>query len=317
MNFQTLTTKYFDYLERQGKTFNIVAGLYCTILLGFLDYYTDTITGVDYTLAFFYLLPVSFVAWFAGRNAGIAISMVCILTKLSVQSGSAEPISLIIWKNGTSLAFFLVITTLITKIRQLLEQERVLSRTDHLTGAVNARAFLEVLTNEIYRQGRYDHTFGLAYIDLDNFKEINDNFGHTAGDIVLKTVVKTISGNLRRTDTIARLGGDEFGILFPDADQEAGPAAINKIREQLDICMKQNNIPVTFSIGLITCPEPPGSANEIITLVDNLMYDMKKNGKNSVRHAVYARKDHEPGREAVNGHEKLPCDPLIRDFSSS
>jgi len=291
MGFRTLTIKYFDYLERQGKTFNIVAGLYCTALLGFLDYYSDTITGVDYTLAFFYLLPVSFVAWFSGRNAGIAISLLCVLTKMSVQPASKEAISLVIWKNGTSLAFFLVITILIVKIRQLLDQERVLSRTDNLTGAVNARAFLELLTNEIYRQDRYDHPFGLAYIDVDNFKEINDNMGHAAGDIVLKTVVKTISENLRRTDIIARLGGDEFGILFPDTDEEAGPAVIGKIREQLNICMMQHNIPVTFSIGLLTCPEPPESANEIITIVDNLMYHVKKNGKNSVRHAVYAKEE--------------------------
>ena len=291
MDFQSLTIKYFNYLDRQGKVFNIVAGLYCTAFLGFVDYYSDTITGTDYTLAFFYLLPVSFVSWFSGRNAGIGISLICVLIKASILFGSEEPISLVIWENGTALAFFLVTTSLITRIRQLLENERVLSRTDHLTGAVNARAFLEVLTNEIYRQGRYYHPFGLSYIDVDNFKEINDNLGHAAGDIVLKTVVTTISENLRRTDIIARLGGDEFGILFPDTDEEAGLAAINKIRNQLDACMTQHNIPVTFSIGLLTCPAPPESANEVITLVDNLMYEVKKNGKNSVRHAVYVKKE--------------------------
>jgi len=298
MNSQTLTIKYLAFLERKGKTFNIFFGIICTALLGFLDYNSDTITGVDYTLAFFYLLPVSFVAWFSGRNAGMSISVFCVLTKMAVLPASVKKFSLVIWENSTSLAFFLVTTLLIVKIRQLLEQERVLSRTDHLTGAVNARAFLELLTNEIYRQDRHYHPFGLAYIDIDNFKEINDNLGHAAGDIVLKTVVATISDNLRRTDTIARLGGDEFGILFPDTDAEAGPSAINKIREQLQICMMHNNIPVTFSIGLITCPEPPDSANEVITLVDSLMYEVKKNGKNSVRHAVYARKDQKPHSDA-------------------
>jgi len=290
MGFRTLTIKYFDYLERQGKTFNIVAGLFCTALLGFLDYYSDTITGVDYTLAFFYLLPVSFVAWFAGLEAGIAISLVCILTKMFVLLSSVEPLSLVLWKNGTSLAFFVVITILIAKIRQLLEHERILSRTDHLTGAVNARAFLEALKNEIYRQGRHYHPFGLAYIDVDNFKEINDIFGHKAGDIVLKTVVETISEKLRRTDMIARLGGDEFAILLPDTDEAAGPSAIGKIREQLNITMQQYSLSATFSIGLLSCTEPPESADEVITLADNLMYEVKKNGKNGVRHAVYAKK---------------------------
>jgi diguanylate cyclase (GGDEF)-like protein len=300
MNPDSLITRYLNYLERQGKAFNIIAGLYCTALLGFLDYYSDVLTGFDFTLAFFYLLPVSFVTWFAGRNAGIAISLVCVFVKIFIEVYSIEPLMLIIWKNATSLAFFLVVTILLTKIHQLLEQERALSRTDHLTGAVNARAFLEVLSSEIYRQGRHYHPFCLAYIDLDNFKEINDNFGHSAGDIVLKTVVRTISDNLRRSDTIARLGGDEFGIVFPEADEKAGQAAINKIRDQLHRCMMQNNIPVTFSIGLLTCPEPPDSANEIITIVDNLMYDVKKNGKNNVRHAVYAGKEQEPDCRKVS-----------------
>jgi diguanylate cyclase (GGDEF)-like protein len=291
MNVRTLAATYFDFLDRRGKTFNIFAGLLCTALLGFLDYYSDTITGVDYTLSFFYLLPVAFVAWFAGREAGIAISLTCVLTKMSVQTDSAESFSLFIWKNGTSLAFFLVITTLIAKIRNLLDHEKVLSRTDHLTGAVNTRAFLEVLTNEIYRQGRHYHPFGLAYIDIDNFKAINDNQGHSAGDVVLKTVVSTISETLRRTDIIGRIGGDEFGIFLPDTDEAAGSSAINKIREQLQIKMERYSIPVTFSIGLLTCSEPPESASEVITIADNLMYEVKKGGKNSIRHGVYTRKE--------------------------
>ena len=299
MNLRTLAIKYFAFLDRQGKPFNIVAGLFCTALLGFLDYYSDTVTSVDYTLVFFYLLPVSFVAWFAGRKAGIAISLACVLTKMSIQFSSEEAIALVIWKNGTSLAFFLVITILIAKIRQLLGHERLLSRTDHLTGAVNIRAFLEALTNEIYRQRRSYHPLALAYIDIDNFKEINDSFSHAAGDAVLQSVVATIAANLRRTDIIARLGGDEFAILLHDSDAAAGLAAINKIREQLHSSMKRHNSPVTFSIGLLSCSEPPESADEILTLADNLMYEVKKSGKNGIRQAVYAGKTLEPASLAA------------------
>ena len=300
MKLQTIANRYFDFLDRRGTTFNVVVGLFCTALLGFVDYYSDTITGVDYTLAFFYMLPVSFVAWFAGREAGIAISLVCILTKMSVQFTSEETLSLIIWKDGTSLGFFIVTTILITKIRELLEHEKLLSRTDHLTGAANTKAFLEALTSEVFREQRHFlqrghyHPFGLAYIDLDDFKKINDDFGHTAGDVVLKTVAATIARNLRRTDVIARLGGDEFAILLPDTDAEAGPAAMEKIREQLHISMAQLLMPVTFSIGLLTCPEPPEIADEVLTFADNLMYEVKKSGKNSVRHAVYAKQGRVP-----------------------
>lgn len=283
-----LTNKYFIFLEQQGKAFNIVAGLYCTAALGFLDYYTDSLLGSDYTLAFFYLLPVAFVAWLAGRNAGLAISLLCAATRMFVQRDAQEQLSFILWENGTSLAFFFVITLLLTKVKQLLVHERALSRIDHLTGAVNARAFLEGLKHEIYRQGRSYQPFGLAYIDIDNFKEVNDRFGHKAGDIVLKTVVDTIAANLRRTDIIARLGGDEFAILLPDTGEDAGPAVLRKVRNQLRTCMEQYELAVTFSIGLITCNQPPVSADEIITLADKLMYEVKNNGKDNIRHAVYA-----------------------------
>jgi len=299
MHLRNLAIKYIDFLDRQGKTFNIVAGLLCTAFLGVLDYYSDTITGEDYSLAFFYLLPVSFVAWFAGRRAGVAISLACVLTKMSILFSTVETTSLVIWKNGTALAFFLIITVLIAKIRQLLEHERLLSRTDHLTGAVNIRAFLEALTNEIYRQRRSYHPLTLAYIDIDNFKDINDNFSHAAGDVVLQSVVATIVASLRRTDIIARLGGDEFAILLHDSDEVAGLAAINKIREQLHINTKRHNSPVTFSIGLLSCLEPPESAEEILTLADKLMYEVKKSGKNSIRHAVYAEKALEPASLAA------------------
>lgn len=293
MNVRTLIIRYFAFLDQQGKTFNIVAGLLCTALLGWLDYYSDTIAGVDYTLVFFYLLPVSFAAWSAGRRAGIVISLACVLTKMSIQFSFEETISLVIWKNGTSLAFFLTITVLIAKIRNLLEHERLLSRTDHLTGAVNTRAFLEALSNEIFRQRRARHPLNLAYIDIDNFKEINDNFSHAAGDAVLKRVAATITANLRQTDILARLGGDEFAILFHDSNEAAGLVAINKIREQLQISMKHHTPHVTVSIGLLSCPVPPESADEILTLADNLMYEAKKTGKNRICHAVYAQKAHE------------------------
>lgn len=287
MNVRALTIKYFDFLDRQGNIFNIIVGLACTALVGVLDYYLNYITKTNYTLAFFYLLPIAFVAWFAGKKAGVAISLTCAITKMLVYPLENQSLSQGIWRNCTACAFFLIIALLLAKVRQLLDHERLLSRTDHLTGAVNTRAFQEILANEILRQRRQNHPFALAYIDVDNFKEINDRFGHTTGDFLLRTVAETIDATLRRTDVIARLGGDEFALLLPHTDVEAAPIAIDKISEQLHISMNTHHLPVTFSIGLLTCSQPPGSAAEIITLADDLMYSVKKSGKNSVRHAVY------------------------------
>lgn len=284
---QSLIVKYFDFLDRRGKPFNFVVGLCCSLLIGGLDYFLKQISDTDFSFSLFYLLPIAFVAWFSGKNAGIVISLLCATSRIFNYTATNAGLLLLAWKTGTVFTFFLIIALLIAKVRSLLEQEKLLSRTDHLTNAANYRAFMEIMSNEIYRQRRYCHPFGLAYIDIDNFKEINDHFGHSAGDVLLQTVVATIFRNLRQTDVIARLGGDEFAILLPDTDETAGVAAINKIREQLHEQLWQDSMPITFSIGLISCLEPPDSADEAITLADNLMYTVKKSGKNNIRHAVY------------------------------
>lgn len=288
MLIRDMVVKYCEFLDRKGRTFNVAVGVLCAALLGAVDYYSDIYVGTDYPLYFFYLLPVAFVAWFAGRNAAIAIAITCVAIKLSIQGVFPEALSLLIWRNGSAFAFFLVVGTLLAKLRQLLDNERSLSRIDHLTGAVNRKVFLDVTADEIYRLRRHDQPFSLAYIDLDNFKEINDTRGHSTGDFLLQTVVATISSNLRRTDVVSRLGGDEFAILLTNSDEQAALIAIYKIREQLHLTMKQHNLAVTFSIGVLTCTVAPQTVDEIITLADNLMYAVKKSGKNGIRHAVYA-----------------------------
>lgn len=287
-----MAVRYCEFLDRKGRTFNIAAGAICAALLATIDYYSDIYFGMDYTLALFYLLPVAFVAWFAGKNAAIAIAIACAVTKITIVF-SSEPLTLLIWKNGSAFVFFLVVGTLLAKIRKLLNHERALSRIDHLTGAVNRRAFLDVATSEIFRLRRHDQPFTIAYIDLDNFKEINDTYDHSTGDFLLQTVVGTIAANLRRTDVVSRLGGDEFAILLTNSNEKAAHVAIHKIHEQLHVSMKQHKLPVTFSIGVLTCVAAPQTVDEIITLADNLMYEVKRNGRNGVRHAVYASGDRE------------------------
>lgn len=114
-----------------------------------------------------------------------------------------------------------------------LEREKEFTDTDFLISGVNMRMFSELLQSEIDRAKRYRNTFSLAYLDLDNFKAINDQFGHNIGDRVLAAVVHQAQKLLRKTDTVARLGGDEFAFLLPETDQTAAKAAISKIHSGL------------------------------------------------------------------------------------
>jgi len=167
-----------------------------------------------------------------------------------------------------------------------LRQEKHLSRIDSLTGAATRRAFYESLEGELSRLKRYGRPLSVAYLDLDNLKRVNDELGHEAGDAVLCAVSATVRKNLRKTDTVGRLGGDEFAILFSEADSDTARAAMNKFNHCLLEAMRQNQRPVTFSIGLVTCLKAATSAEGLMKKADELMYEVKKTGKNNITQAI-------------------------------
>jgi diguanylate cyclase (GGDEF)-like protein len=128
----------------------------------------------------------------------------------------------------------------------------------------------------------------MAYIDLDNFKTVNDRLGHTGGDQVLRAVVSHINMHLRKTDVVARLGGDEFALLFPETNQEAAQAVVIKIQSGLLEEMQQMNWPVTFSNGVVTCAVSPRSTDDLVRMADKVMYSVKREGKNAITYRTYS-----------------------------
>ena len=175
---------------------------------------------------------------------------------------------------------------LTSKLSEALRRESGLARSDYLTGALNARAFYEIAQMEIVRARRFQHPFTIAYFDVDNFKAVNDQAGHHAGDDLLRVIVKTIKESIRATDSIARLGGDEFGVLFPESRPESIGQTIGRIQGQLLAVVSGGLVPVTFSIGALTCLSSPPTVNEMMKIVDRLMYSVKSEGKNRLRHEI-------------------------------
>jgi len=127
----------------------------------------------------------------------------------------------------------------------------------------------------------------MVYIDLDNFKTVNDKLGHAVGDLVLKFVVDTILKQIRNTDFLARLGGDEFAILLTDMDQKHAQSLVQRLQSALLEKMKFNEWDVTFSIGVLTVLSMPESVDRLVSMTDALMYDIKGKGKNAVQYSVY------------------------------
>jgi diguanylate cyclase (GGDEF)-like protein len=175
----------------------------------------------------------------------------------------------------------------LSTLRRALEHERELACTDYLTGAVNSRVFYDLLQTEINRAQRYKHPFTIVYIDLDNFKTVNDEFGHATGDQVLSFVVNQTRKHLRNTDVVARLGGDEFALLLPETKQEFAKVVLSKLQCNFLAEMQQNSWPVTLSIGVLTFLATPCAAEEVVRMVDDLMYSVKRGSKNDIKYAIY------------------------------
>jgi diguanylate cyclase (GGDEF)-like protein len=203
-----------------------------------------------------------------------------------------------LWNTMIRFGFFVLVTYLLTELRRAHEVQRLLARTDYVSGAVNARHFNELLEVEIARAYRYQLPLTMAYIDVDDFKRVNDSFGHDTGDEVLHFIVSVLQSQLRNTDTVARMGGDEFALLLPMAGQPEAQAVISRLHADLTQQMQQKNWPVTFSIGIVICVAAPASAKELIKLADELMYGVKNDTKNNFRFIIYTDTQSQDDKEA-------------------
>ena len=175
-----------------------------------------------------------------------------------------------------------------TDSRQLtdeLTRVRLLSLTDELTDLPNRRAFLRRLEDEVGRVQRYGLPLTLALIDLDNFKEVNDKFGHAAGDEVLRCYSKNILSIFRHHDMVGRYGGEEFAVLLPNTDKEGALRALAKVKKRSAETRWQVNGTVrhvpTFSAGLALY-KPGESPGAFIERADNALYRAKRLGRNRV-----------------------------------
>jgi diguanylate cyclase (GGDEF)-like protein len=275
-----------NYLEQQPKVILWVTALLAMALLGLMDY----LTGFEISFSFFYLLPVSLSAWAISRNAGFVLSAASGATWLMANFLAGEQLShplIPFWNTLMRVGFFLVVSVLISQVHRLLDQERSLARTDFLTGALNSRSFYDTAGSEIARATRYQRPLTILYIDLDNFKSVNDQMGHVAGDGVLQSVAQTITRSIRSIDSVARLGGDEFAVLLPETPDQAAKVIAPRLQQALLGEMRNNHWPITFSIGALTCYRPPLDVQQLIKLADQLMYSVKNTSKDAIVYSVY------------------------------
>lgn len=180
-----------------------------------------------------------------------------------------------------STGFFMIASR---KIQHKLVE---LARIDSLTGILNRRAFLEVCEGEHTRHRRHNRDLSVILIDIDHFKQVNDTYGHAAGDLVLKGVCTAVQGMLRKSDSFGRIGGEEFALLLPETCLVDAHCLAERIRNGVAVTQMGHNLQVTLSLGVTKFDVQREKMHEVISRADAALYRAKVGGRNRTELATF------------------------------
>jgi diguanylate cyclase (GGDEF)-like protein len=253
------------------------------LLLTLTVYWLNDATPPMARLGVLYIIPVLLVTWTEGWLWGIVFGIASIALRETV-AWDQIPNATLQWRIVNGLAYVAVVGIAMAGLQRLRRSQALLAQLvtqDVLTNVLNARAFAERVGQELERNRRYPRPLSLIYMDLDNFKVINDTHGHQIGDGVLRLVADAMRTSVRTSDVVGRLGGDEFGVLMPETDAQLADAAAKRLVASLRAVFK-GTPSVTASIGVVSCSATDASTDDLLRRADQAMYDAKKAGKDRV-----------------------------------
>lgn len=260
------------------------AGILALVLVAVIGVLNFAV-GYEITISLFYLIPIGLATWYGNYRMGVSFSFLSAFIWYVVDNVlSAHPYShslIPYWNTGVRLGLFLMTALFLSHFKTKLNSEKNLSRTDSLTGVMNGRGFTELAEKMFELSERHGRSTTLAYIDLDNFKQVNDQQGHSEGDKLLKVIGEILLQSVRRTDVVGRLGGDEFAIVLPETNETGAKLMLDKLRIELSDAMQKHGWPVSFSMGVVSFNLPPYDLDHAIKVGDALMYKAKLGGKNN------------------------------------
>ena len=254
------------------------------VLLTLLVYWVNVSTPPDARLGVLYIIPVLLITWTDGLIWGIVFGIASILMREAVAWEQMPDSTALAWRIVNAAAYVTVVAVAMAGLQTLRRSQAQLAQLvtqDVLTNVLNARAFADRLGQELERNRRYPRPMALVYMDLDNFKVINDTHGHQTGDAVLRLVADAMRSSVRTADVVGRLGGDEFAVLMPETDAQLADAAAKRLVASLRTVFK-GTPNVTASIGVVSCAATDASTDDLLRRADQAMYDAKKAGKDRV-----------------------------------
>ena len=182
----------------------------------------------------------------------------------------------------TDLDLMLARTRTLLEFKAYLDVCEEAAFTDHLTGLANRRRFERQLEREVGRVLRFERPFTLLMIDIDNFKNLNDTFGHDAGDDAIRRISRVLREGTRGIDLAARIGGEEFAVLLVETGQSAGLEVAERLRVAIKALETPSGARITASIGVAECPTDAQTASGILKAADVALYEAKRSGRDRV-----------------------------------
>lgn len=251
------------------------------LLVGLVDYWT----GLEIRAFPLYFVPLIFAAWLLTPSTTAWFSGIATLIWVIANfAGGTEYSHAYIWIINffTQGSAFLLVPMLVAALHQILARERSLARLDPLTGLANRRAFYSDSQKIVELCHRKSRPVSIAYIDLDNFKQANDQFGHDSGDRLLQTVAHTLTTTVRASDLCCRIGGDEFIILMPDTEKSDASIVLERLHTALLEEKTLRELSVTASIGAVSFDRARRDLDQMVIAADKIMYQVKTASKNRV-----------------------------------
>jgi diguanylate cyclase (GGDEF)-like protein len=251
--------------------------------------WVDVLNEPEMGLSLFYLVPILAAGWWLNVRMAIVCAVFAAACWFAADVISHRDIAmaLSIWNAATRLAIYVLVGTLFAtlkrdryRLQESLRNETTLARTDFLTGLPNTRAFLERLKGEVSRVRRRSEPVCVGYVDLDNFKKVNDMYGHLAGDGLLKDVARTITQAVRSCDDVGRLGGDEFGVLLVDTSADGAPVVGQRLVDRVSaLASGYPGAGLGASVGIAFVESPPDDVEMLLREADRAAYEAKSAGK--------------------------------------
>jgi diguanylate cyclase (GGDEF)-like protein len=247
-------------------------------------YWLNRHATADFRIGVLYVIPVLIMAWHDGLAWGIGFGLATSLFRFLVGIDQLPADTPMIARLVNEAAFVTVVVVAIAGLSQLRRtqaQLQLLATHDPLTNVLNARAFSNEMAQELGRNRRYGRPLALIYLDLDDFKKVNDAHGHATGDAVLRLVADATRSAVRQADIVGRLGGDEFAVLMPETEGTVAHAAANRLAGGIRTVFR-GTPSVTASIGVVAVTGSEAGTDELLRKADQAMYEAKRSGKDRV-----------------------------------